>query len=81
MNPGNVSVTQVSEDPAYKRIASQSFDVYPGWAEMHVYQHVGTGELWAANVYMSDDDSTVGRPTAWFRVRTETKIVYVKEDQ
>lgn len=57
-------------------VAGHSVDVYPGWAEMHVFAHIATGKLYGAMVYMSDDSGDGADPKDWSPVKARVTTHY-----
>lgn len=68
MKPRKQTITSLRKNPDYKYAGSHSVDVYPGWAEITVFEHIASGELYGAMTYMSDDSGDGAEPKDWSTV-------------
>lgn len=76
MKPHRQTIAELRVHPAYRYVAGHSVDVYPGWAEMHVFEHIETGKLYGAMLYMDDDSSDAGQHKDWSPVKAVIKTRY-----
>lgn len=76
MKPRKQTIASLRENAEYKYVAGHSVDVYPGWAEMHVFEHIETGRLYGTMVYMSDDSGDGADPKEWSAVKAIIKTRY-----
>lgn len=81
MKPEPQTIAQLRKNKAYKFVTEHSIQVYPGWGARYVFKCLADESYWAANVYMSDDESDGEAVKEWFRVYPKEHVEYVSHDE